>query len=134
MRFDSNSVLLKNKGVNYRHTVEIPSVFSKYKFAPNVIRKAVEEFNKRLDKRPHVTMKLKGIKADVLRIVPTSDDTMAIWLAVKEKDIDTVDKICFTICGDVYFVDDSEENVDHMIIRDVLFDNNHGIFADKKKS
>jgi hypothetical protein len=132
MRFDSNSVLLKNRGVNYRHSVETPSIFSKYKFVPNVIRKAVEEFNKRLDKRPHVTMKLKGIKADVLRIVPTSDDTMAIWLVVKEKDIDIVEKICFTIRGDVYFADDSEENVDHMVIDDVLFDNNHGIFSNKK--
>ena len=131
MKFNSKSVLL-NKGSNYRHPLQIPSVFSKYKFATDVLRKAVDEFDKKLDKRPHVTMKLNGVKADVLRIVPTAEDALAIWLAVKEKDIDTVNKICFTIKGDVYFDGDSEVNVDHMIIHDVLFDEGHGILEDKK--
>ena len=132
MKFNSSSVLM-NKGINYRHPLQTPSIFTKYKFAPDVVRKAVDEFNKKLDKRPHVTMKLNGIKADVLRIVPTAEDSLAIWLAVKEKDIDTVNKICFTIKGDVYFEGDSEENVDHMVIHDVMFDDDHGILADKQK-
>lgn len=133
MKFNSKSVLL-NKGINYRQPLQTPSVFSKYKFAPDVLRNAVDEFNKKLDKRPHVTMKLNGVKADVLRIVPMAENALAIWLAVKEKDIDTVNKICFTIKGDVYFEGDSEVNIDHMIIHDVLFDEGHGILTDKIKS
>lgn len=133
MKFNSQSVLL-NKGINYRHPLQTPSVFSKYKFAPDVLRNAAEEFNKKLDKRPHVTMKLNGVKADVLRIVPMAEKALAIWLAVKEKDIDTVNKICFTIKGDVYFEGDSEVNIDHMIIHDVLFGDGHGILEDKIKS
>ena len=131
MTFNSKSVIM-NKGVTHRQSVKTPSVFSKYKFAPDVIRKAVEEFNKKLDKRPHVTMHVKGIKADVLRIVPTSDETMALWLTVKENDLDLMNKVCFTIKGDVYFEGNSDEKVDHMVIHDVMFDDDHGIFADKK--
>ena len=84
MKFDSQSVLL-NRGVNYRYPVETPPVFKHYKFQPDVLREAVEEFNQRLDKRPRVTMHFDSIKVDVLRLVPTSDDTLAIWLVVKEK-------------------------------------------------
>ena len=131
MKFNSSSVVM-NRGINYRHPLQTPSIFSKYKFAPDVIRHAVDEFNKKLDGRPHVTMKLNGVKADVLRIVPTTEDSLAMWLVVKEKDIDKINEICFTIKGDVYFDGDSNENVDHMVIHDVLFNDNHGIFADKK--
>lgn len=92
------------------------------------MRKAVEVFNQRLDKRPHVTMRMNGIKCDVLRLVPTSDDTLAIWLVVKEKDIDAVHHLCFTITGDVYFVGESEIDVDHMVINDVMF-GDKGIFT-----
>jgi len=132
MKFNSNSVAL-NRGVNYRYPIETPSSFKHYKFRPNVFRKAVEEFNQKLDHRPHVTMHIDGVKADVLRLVPTTDDTLAMWLVVKEKDVDKIHKICFTLKGDVYFDGDSEEDVDHMVIEDVLFNNDHGIFLDKKR-
>lgn len=128
MRFNSKSVML-NRGVNYRYPIETPPVFKHYKFYPDVLKKAVEEFNKRLDKRPHVTMHFDGIKVDVLRIVPTTDETLAIWLVVKEKDIDTVNEMCFTIKGDVYFVGTSDTEVDHMIINDVMYNENKGIFT-----
>src|ERR1035437_3534679 len=133
LKFNSKSVVL-NRGVNYRYLIQTPSGFSKYKFSPEVLRKAVEEFNQKLDRRPHVTMRIDTIKADVLRLVPITDDTLAMWLVVKEKDIDKMNEICFTIKGDVYFAGDSDVNVDHMIIHDVLFNDNHGIFADKIKS
>ena len=131
MKFNPESVIL-NRGVNYRYPIETPPVFKHYKFRPNVLRNAVEEFNRKLDRRPHVTMHIDTMKADVLRLVPTADDTLAMWLVVKEKDIDKIHEICFTIKGDVYFDGDSEEKVDHMVIHDVLFDDNHGIFLDKK--
>lgn len=118
-----------NRGVNYRYPIETPPAFKHYRFAPDVLKNAVDVFNKRLDKRPHVTMHFDGIKVDVLRIVPTSDDTLAIWLVVKEKDIDTVHEMCFTIKGDVYFVGDSDIEVDHMVINDVMYDENKGIFT-----
>ncbi len=130
MKFNSGSVIL-NRGVNYRYPVQTPTSFSHYKFAPDVMRKAVDVFNQRLDKRPHVTMRIDGIKCDVLRLVPTSDDTLAIWLVVKEKDIDSVHEMLFTITGDVYFVDDAEVNVDHMVINDVKY-GDKGIFTKDK--
>ena len=129
MRFNSKSVTLSKRSVNYRYPVETPPSFKHYKFYPDVLKKAVEEFNKKLDRRPHVTMHFDDIKVDVLRIVPTSDDTLAIWLVVKEKDIDTVHEMCFTIKGDVYFVDDSDRDVFHMVINDVMYDENKGIFT-----
>ena len=132
MKFNSNSVVM-NRGVNYRYPIETPPVFKHYKFHPDVLRNAVEEFNRKLEHRPHVTMHVEGVKADVLRLVPTAEETLAIWLVVKEKDIDKIHGICFTIKGDVYFEGDSEEKVDHMVIHDVMFNDNHGIFADKKK-
>jgi hypothetical protein len=124
---------MMNRGVNYRYPIETPPVFKHYKFGTNVLRKATEEFNKKLDHRRHVTMCINTIKADVLRVVPTSDDTLAIWLVVKEKDIDTVHKMCFTITGDVYFEGDSEVNVDHMTIHDVMFGEDRGILTDKQR-
>jgi hypothetical protein len=132
MKFNSKSVVL-NRGVNYRYPIETPPVFKHYKFRPDVLRNAVNEFNQKLDLRPHVTMHIDGVKADVLRLVPTADDTLAMWLVVKEKDVDKIHEICFTIKGDVYFDGDSEVNVDHMVIQDVWFNDSHGIFADKKK-
>jgi len=132
MKFNSKSVVL-NRGVNYRYPIETPHVFKHYKFQPNVLRNAVEEFNQKLDRRSHVTMHIDGMKADVLRLVPTAEETLAMWLVVKEKDIDKIHEMSFTIKGDVYFEGDSEEKVDHMVIHDVLFDDDHGIFADKVK-
>jgi hypothetical protein len=120
-----------NRGINYRYPIETPPVFKRYKFHPDVLREAVEEFNQKLDRRPHVTMHFDDIKVDVLRIVPTSDDTLAIWLVVKEKDIDTLHEKCFTIKGDVYFVGDSDIEVDKMIIKDVMYSENRGIFTKK---
>ena len=128
MKFNSKSVLL-NRGVNYRYPVETPPVFKHYKFHPDVLREAVEEFNQKLDKRPHVTMHMDDIKVDVLRIVPTSEDTLAIWLVVKEKDVDILHEKCFTIKGDVYFVGESDVEVDKMVIKDVMFDDTKGIFT-----
>jgi hypothetical protein len=122
-----------NRGVNYRYPIEIPPVFKHYKFQPDVLREAVEEFNHKLDKRPRVTMHFDHIKVDVLRLVPTSDDTLALWLVVKEKDVDILHKKCFTIKGDVYFEGESEVNVDKMVIKDVMYSDDKGIFTDKDK-
>jgi hypothetical protein len=132
MKFDySKSVLLeKGRAVNYRYPIETPAAFSNYKFRPDVLREAVEEFNRKLDHRPHVTMHFENsIRVDVLRLVPVTEDTLAIWLVVKEKDVDIVNEKCFTIRGDVYFVGESDVDVDRVIIHDVVFDDDHGIFA-----
>lgn len=131
MRFNSKSVLL-NRGINYRYPIETPPVFKQYKFRPNVLREAVDEFNQKLDKRPHVTMHMNDVKVDVLRIVPTSDDTLAIWLVVKEKDVDTVHETHFTIKGDVYFEGESDVKVDKMVIKDVMYSDDRGIFTKKQ--
>ena len=133
MKFNSNSLVM-NRGVNYRYPIETPPAFKHYKFRPDVIRNAVEEFNQKLDRRPHVTMHIDGVKADVLRLVPTTDESLAMWLVVKEKDIDKIHEICFTIKGDVYFEEDSDVNVDYMTIHDVTFGEGRGILKDKQKS
>ena len=132
MMFNSQSVLL-NRGINYRYPIETPPAFKHYKFAPDVLREAVEEFNQKLDKRPRVTMHFDHIKVDVLRIVPTSDDTLALWLVVKEKDMDTVHETHFTIKGDVYFEGKSDVKVDKMIIKDVMYAEDKGIFTKTKQ-
>jgi len=136
MTFDSKSVLLeKGRSVNYRYPIETPPSFAHYKFHPNVFQDAVEEFNQKLDKRPRVTMHFENyIRVDVLRLVPMSGDSLGIWLVVKEKDVDIVHEKCFTIRGDVYFVGDSDVEVDKMVIHDVLFDDEQGIFTRKKVS
>lgn len=131
MKFNSKSVLL-NRGVNYRYPVETPSSFKHYRFQPDVLRDAIEDFNQKLDKRPHVTMHMEDIKVDVLRLVPTSEDTLAIWLVVKEKDVDILHEKCFTIKGDVYFVGESEVEVDKMVIKDVMYGDDTGIFTGKE--
>ncbi len=129
MKFNSQSVLL-NRGVNYRFPIQTPPAFTRYKFAPDVLKRAVTEFNKKLNKRPHVTLHLDTqVKVDVLRVVNVSEDALALWLVVKEKDIDTLHEKCFTITGDVYFAGDSEVNVDEMVINDVMFEDNKGIFT-----
>lgn len=131
MKFNSKSVLL-NRGINYRYPVETPSSFKHYRFQPDVLRDAIEDFNQKLDKRPHVTMHMEDIKVDVLRLVPTSEDTLAIWLVVKEKDVDILSEKCFTIKGDVYFVGESEVEVDKMVIKDVMYGDDTGIFTGKE--
>jgi hypothetical protein len=129
MKFNSQSVLL-NRGVNYRFPIKTPPAFNQYKFSPDVLKRAVTEFNKKLNKRPHVTMHLDTqVKVDVLRVVNATEDTLALWLVVKEKDIDTLHEKCFTITGDVYFAGESEVNVDEMVIKDVMFEDNKGIFT-----
>ena len=128
MKFDSKSVIM-NRGINYRYPIETPPVFKHYKFASDVLREAVEEFNQKLDRRPRVTMHMGDIKVDVLRIVPTSDDTLALWLVVKEKDVDVVHETSFTIKGDVYFEGESDVKVDKMIIKDVMYSDTEGIFT-----
>lgn len=131
MKFNSQSVLL-NRGVNYRVPIETPPSFQHYTFSKDAMNEAIAEFNKRLDKRPHVTAHFDGIKVDVLRIVPQGD-TMALWLAVKEKDIDTLHEMCFTIQGEVVFAENSETHVDKVIIHDLMYDEDKGVFASKKK-
>ena len=128
MKFNSKSVLM-NRGINYRYPIETPLAFKHYKFHPDVLREAVEEFNQMLDKRPHVTMHFDEVKVDVLRLVPTSDDTLALWLVVKEKDVDVIREKCFTIKGDVYFEGESDVKVDKMIIKDVMYSEDKGIFS-----
>ena len=128
MKFNSNSVTL-NRGVNYRVPIETPPAFKKYRFSPDVFKNAVAEFNLKLSKRPLVTMHFDETKVDVIRLVPTSEDTLAMWIVVKEKDIDTVHEMCFNIIGDVYFCGDSDIEVFHMIINDVTFAENKGIFT-----
>jgi hypothetical protein len=132
MKFNSQSVLL-NRGINYRYPIETPPAFKHYKFQPDVLREAVEEFNQKLDQRPRVTMHFDTVKVDVLRLVPTSDDTLALWLVVKEKDVDIIHEKCFTIKGDVYFVGDSDVEVDKMVINDVMYSDDKGIFTGKGK-
>jgi hypothetical protein len=131
MNFNSQSVLLnKGRAVNSRYPIQSPAVFAHYKFHPGVLREAVEEFNQKLDNRPHITMHIDAdVKADVLRVVTTTNEALAIWLVVKEKDVDIVHKKCFTIKGDVYFAGKSDVDVDKMIIHDILIDDKCGIFT-----
>ena len=128
MKFNSKSILL-NRGINYHYPVETPSSFKNYKFYPHVLCEAVNKFNKKLDGRSCVTMHFDHVKVDILRLVPTRDDTLAIWLVVREKDVDIFHEKCFTITGDVYFVGDSDVEVDAMVIEDVMFNCTHGIFT-----
>jgi len=129
MRFNSKSVTL-NRGVNHRVLVQLPDQLSKYQMDDSVWEDAVQEFNKKLDKRPLVTIHLGDTKVDVLKIGRTMD-TITLWLVVKEKDLDAVDTIPFTIKGEVIFAEDSDTKVDKMIIQDLLYDKDLGIFSEK---
>lgn len=129
MKFNSKSVLL-NRGVNYRIPLETPPALKNYTFTEEVVKEAIDEFNKHLNKRPRVTMHLGDIKVDVLRLVPAAK-SFALWLVVKEKDIDDLHKICFTIKGEVIFAENSDVQVDKMVIKDVMYDDDKGLFTKK---
>lgn len=132
MKFNSQSVVL-GRSVNYRFPVETPPSFARYKFYTDVLKKAVDEFNIKLNQRPLVTMHMGDIKVDVIRLVPTSDSSLAMWLVVKEKDIEILHEKEFNIVGDVYFAGDSETDVFHMVINDVTYDEGKGIFTNRKQ-
>ena len=130
MRFDSESVIM-DRGINYYHPIVTPPVFKQYEFHPYILREAVEEFNQKLDKRPCVSMYFDHIKVDVLSLAFRSDDTLAIRLVVKEGDIDSIHETQFTIKGDVYFENGSEVKVDKIVIKDVMYSEEKGIFTEK---
>ena len=129
MRFDSESVLLRNRGIKYQFPIESPPSLKNYIFTAEVIESAIKNFNKYLDKRSRITVQFDDIKVDVLRIVP-SENFFALWVVLQEKDIDDLHQIHFTIGGEVIFAKNSEIIVDKMIIKDVLYDGG-GIFGGK---
>ena len=127
MRFNSKSVTL-NKSASYLVSVAQPTQLKQYKIDENVWKKAIEDFNKRLDKRPHVTMKFGDFRVDVLK-VHRMGDVIQMWLMVKQENMTDVEEMTFTLKGDVYFVDNSDVLVDTMIIRDIMYSDNQGIFT-----
>ncbi len=88
MTFNSKSVTL-NRGINHRVLVNLPDQLNKYQMDDSVWEDAVQEFNKKLSKRPLVTMHIGDVKVDVLKIGRTMD-TITLWLVVKEKDCPSI--------------------------------------------
>lgn len=128
MRFNSKSVLL-NSGINQRYMVRLPKQLDQYQIADEVWEDAVKEFNKRLDRRPHVTVHMGDIKIDVLKIGRTME-TIVLWLVVKKKDLPIINHTELMLHGEVIFAEDSDTKVDKMVIKDVVF-GDKGIFVKK---
>ena len=109
-------------------SVARPNQLDQYDIDDEVWRKAIESFNKELDKRPHVTMKFDDFKVDVLKMHKMGD-VLRLWLMVKNENGSAVDAMNFTLKGDVYFVGNSDVKVDTMVIKDVMYSDTKGIFT-----
>jgi hypothetical protein len=119
MKFNSKSVTV-NGGTNLKVNVEIPSLLSCYQISPGMWDESLEEFNKELDTRRQVSEIINGIKVDVLRLKRVSTDVF-IWMTAKEKDIDEVKDIRFTVKGKLVFEDDKAIKVEKILIEDLLY-------------
>ena len=127
MKFNSKSVIMK-KAVSHLVPLAQPNQLNQYDIDDEVWKNAVITFNNELDKRPHVTMKFGDFKADILKIHRLGD-ALQLWIMVKQENVDAVDKMNFTLKGDVYFVDNSDKKVDTMVIKDVMYSDDKGIFT-----
>jgi hypothetical protein len=121
MKFNSKSVTV-NGGTNLKVNVEIPSLLHCYQLSPPVWDESLEEFNKELDTRRQVSEIIDGVKVDVLRLKRVSNEVF-IWMTAKEKDIDKVKDIRFTIKGKLVFEDDKSDKVEKILIKDLLYGN-----------
>lgn len=128
MRFDSNSVFMR-QGMSRHYIIDRPPCFREYKFNNDVFKNAVEAFNRKLNERKCVTRFIGDIFIDILRVELVPPDVLTLWVVVHENDIDILSKKCFTIKGDIYFADNSDSKVDHMVFNDVMFDSENGIFT-----
>lgn len=129
MKFDSKSVTL-NRGVNHRLNVEIPLKLDSYVLNENIWNEALDNFNKRLSNRDKVSAHIGDIKVDIIRLSKTMGKTV-LWVVVKSKDIDDLNKVSFKLKGQVIFEEDSDTKVNKMVIRDILFGDVDGIFSVK---
>lgn len=129
MKFDSKSVLF-NRGINHRVNINVPSEIDSYIVSDDVWKWAIEDFNKKLDKRPLVTMHIGDLKLDILRLARNMQ-SVVLWLVVKEKDLDVAEKIHFSLKGEVIFAENSDTKVDKMIIKDIMYGKDEGIFTKK---
>jgi hypothetical protein len=82
---------------------------------------AVEEFNKRLDGRLNVTLEIDNIEVDILRVEVGAGGELYLRVIIREGDIKDLKKKEFTITGDVYFEDSSEEDIFFMVIDNLLY-------------
>ena len=129
MKFNPRSVLL-NRGAIRKVEIDLPNQLYSYEIPDGVWEDAIKEFNKRLNKRPHVTMKMKDLKIDVLRVARLFQ-TPLLWVVIGQRDIGSLDKLQLLLKGEVVFAENSEVKVDKMIIQDIMYEDNRGLF-DKK--
>lgn len=127
MKFTSKSVIMK-RGISHRVQVNLPSQLNQYEMNEDVWDDAIKEFNKKLDKRPHVTMKLGGTKMDVLKVHRMSG-AVTLWILVTEDHVRAVENAPFTLKGEVIFAENSDTKVDKMVIEDIMVGEEAGIFS-----
>lgn len=128
MKFNSKSVLMRG-GKSYHFPVKIPSTFINYDFAPNVLKNAVEEFNKKLNSRPNVTVRINEVDLDLLSMSLSSVNTFSLWTVVKNEDKHILESTIFNMTGNVYFKEDSDVDVDYVVIDDVIYGNHQTILG-----
>jgi hypothetical protein len=119
MKFNSKSVTL-NRGVNTKVGITLPPAISTCEIPVNVWDSSVDKFNKDLDERSVVTEFLKGMKVDVLR-VHRSMGTMTLWINAKEKDLDVLKKMHFTLSGKLVYANENTNEIEQVIIEDMTY-------------
>ena len=126
MKFTTSSVLLDG-GCRVKLDVYIPSFLLDYEISDVVWQKAIDDFNKKLDSRSHVTTRVNGINIDVLKVesVETSADFLAmgaviLLIVAKEEDVPKIADIHFCLTGYLTF-DGKSGKVDGMVINNITY-------------
>lgn len=129
MKFDSNSVLL-NKGIEVKVDVYIPTFLMDYDIPDEVWRKAIAEFNQKLNQRKTVTQKINEIEVDVLKIESVDEDeyhignlrmgAVILLLVAHQNDIYKISDIHFCLTGQLTF-EGNTNIVDGMTIKNITY-------------
>ena len=126
MTFTTSSVLFDG-GCRVKLDVYIPSFLLDYDISDAIWQAAIDDFNKTLDSRPHVTTHVNGVNVDVLKIesVDTSSDFLAmgaviLLIVAREEDIPKIADIHFCLTGYLTF-DSVYGKVDGMVLKNITY-------------
>ena len=126
MNFDSDSAI-HNGGKPFKIKLKFPSGLKGLILPEEVIDDAIKEYNKHLNKRAKVTKYVNGMRVDFLAIAKEGDGdglpcfVIILWAAALPSVIASVAHTDFTLKGDVYFADNSDNKVEKMIINDIVY-------------
>ena len=127
MRFNSKSVLLQG-GIQIKMNVYIPAFLLDYTITDEVWQVAIDNFNKLLDTRPSVTLKIDGIIVDVLRVESIKNSAsqlkmgaIVLLVVAKEEDVTKLASMHLSLTGSVIFTLDTDKEVEEMIIKNITY-------------